>query len=194
MKSFTHIRVRSRVIIAGAMCAWFAVACGTTDDATPADSSAAPVQAAPAPAPAPAVAPNTPPNVASDTRVAGYIEWIEQARPAGGGVSEWAADGVQKLAEAVDAAAPGKGMQVMFIRSLADSIRQVGPNETRSGNFAQAAFFAASSALGQTKGGDLVNTAAGQIDTRQSVARQRAALDKAFHAAHRAFVAQRTTP
>lgn len=128
----------------------------------PATTTPPPTGATPAPAPAAAAAP-----------LAVYSAFVDStASVSGAEVTRYVAEGLRRLADAMQQATPGNGVQINLVRAMADSLRLPDIAPRRQADMAQAAFFAAGYALNRGNAAGDVSTAASQVQLDRTLQQQ----------------------
>lgn len=152
--------------------------------------AATPAPAAPgAPAPGPGT-PAAPAPAAAPPGIAGLASWVDATTiPATAGEAQRTtlAEGLRRLASALEQRSPMSGVQILLIRSMADTLVLPNPTANQQINAVQAAFFAAAYALRDAPAGDRMNRAASTLLLTKSISDQRAEIREYFEVARDAM-------
>jgi len=123
------------------------------------------------------------------TAVGRLSVWADSAKMPSDAATQrgYIAEGIGRLAGALEEAMPQAGAQYVLVKALADSVRL--PNRTPNQviNDLQASFFAAAYPLRDYTNGQHVNDAASAIQLTRPIGQQRAEIEKYFKAAAAAF-------
>ena len=151
-----------------------------------APTAAAPTPAPTTTAPAPpgAQAPAAPPQTPAE-RYAAVVDSLP-AVPATG-TATYVAEGLSRVADALQEKYRASGVQVNLIRAMSDSLRLPGIVTRRQTDMAQAAFFAAGYAISRTDAAGPVTQAASAVQLEQPLDKQLPAVRKVFKTARDAI-------
>jgi hypothetical protein len=149
----------------------------------------APTAAAPAPAPT-ATQPSTPAPAAAPPqtpaeRFSAYVD--SQPTVPDAATASYVADGLSRLADAMQEKYPASGVQLNLIRAMSDSLRLPGIAPRRQTDMAQAAFFAAGYVISHNDAAGPVTQAASSVQLEQPLPKQLPAVRKVFRAARDAI-------
>ena len=153
---------------------------------TVADTTATPAATTPA---APAAPPQTPAE-----RYAAFVDSAPTV--AEGETAVYVADGLGRLADAMQQKYPANGVQVNLIRAMSDSLRLPGVAPRRQTDMAQAALFAAGFAINPGDAAGPVTQAASAVQLDKTLHQQLDVVRKVFRTARDAMSgeAKPTTP